>query len=166
MSVILIGLPSCGKSTLGVILAKRLGYKFIDSDLLIQEKTKKLLPSLIEELGTEGFIALENEVNLSITDECAVIATGGSAIYGEEAMRHLRTLGKIVYIKLSYKSMQRRLGDYTHRGVVIRSGATLYDMYKERCPLYEKYADITIEEQGGSISRTVSRLVEALGERE
>ena len=162
MSVILIGLPSCGKSTLGVILAKRLGYKFIDSDLLIQEKTKKLLPSLIEELGTEGFIALENEVNLSITDECAVIATGGSAIYGEEAMRHLRTLGKIVYIKLSYKSMQRRLGDYTHRGVVIRSGATLYDMYKERCPLYEKYADITLDCDNQDIETSVEHILCAL----
>ena len=129
MSIILIGMPSCGKSTLGVLLAKRLGYRFVDSDLLIQEKTGKLLHEIISEEGSEGFIRIENEINRQITDENAVIATGGSVIYGEEAMAHLIALGKVVYLKIPYEEMCRRLGDFSHRGVVMRQGNTLEEMY-------------------------------------
>ena len=111
MSIVLIGMPSCGKSTLGVLLAKRLGYRFIDSDLLIQEREGKLLHEIISEKGVWGFIDIENEVNSSISEEKAVIATGGSVIYGDEAMENLKRLGKVVYLKIPYEEMCRRLGD-------------------------------------------------------
>lgn len=145
MSIILIGMPSCGKSTLGVLLAKRLGYRFIDSDLIIQEREGKLLHEIIAERGVDGFIEIENEVNAAITDKGAVIATGGSVIYGDEAMANLKSLGKIVYLSIPYEEMCRRLGDFSHRGVIMRKGNNLAEMYSERAPLYKKYADITID---------------------
>ena len=130
MSVILIGMPASGKSTLGVLLAKKLGLRFIDSDLLIQETEGKLLHDIIEERGIDGFLEVENRVNASITDTAAIISTGGSAVYCAEAMEHLRTLGKVVYLKISLETMLSRLGDYVHRGVVLPDGYTLEDMYK------------------------------------
>ena len=162
MSIILIGMPSSGKSTLGVLLAKSLGYRFVDSDLLIQEKTGKLLHEIIAEKGNEGFIRLENEVNQQITDENAVIATGGSVIYGEEAMAHLKTLGKVVYLKIPYDEMCRRLGDFSHRGVVMRQGNTLEEMYAERVPLYEKYADLTVEVGNARLSDSLLKICAAV----
>ena len=162
MSIILIGPPSCGKSTIGVILAKRYGYKFIDSDLVIQERTKKLLHEIISEKGADGFLSLENEVNLSIDTENAVISTGGSAIYGKEAMQRFKENGVVIYLHISFHNMSRRLGDYTHRGVVLRDGQSLYDMYRERRKLYEKYADIIIDEGNKKISNTVALIDDAL----
>ena len=162
MSIILIGLPSCGKSKIGVILAKRLGYKFIDSDLVIQERTGKLLHAIISEQGADGFLTIEDKINCTVSDENAVIATGGSAVYGKAAMEHFKSIGTVVYLKISYKDMTRRLGDYVHRGVVLRDGQTLRSMYDERCALYEKYADIVIEEGDGKISNTVSLIEDAL----
>ena len=157
MSVILIGMPSCGKSTLGVLLAKKLGLEFIDSDLLIQKKHGKLLHELIAEHGNEAFLALESEVNCAITEQNAVIATGGSAVYSQEAMAHLSTLGKIVYIKISYEEMAARLGDYAHRGVIMPAGYTLRDLYDERTALYERYADVTVSGEGG-MSAAIERI--------
>ena len=162
MSIILIGMPSSGKSTLGVLLAKRLGYHFIDSDLLIQEKAGKLLHEIISKDGNEGFIRLENEINQQITDEDAVIATGGSVVYGEEAMAHLKTLGKVVYLKIPYDEMCRRLGDFSHRGVVMRHGNTLEEMYAERQPLYEKYADLTIDVCNAQLSDSLEKICESI----
>lgn len=162
MSVILIGMPSCGKSTLGVLLAKQLGYRFIDSDLLIQEKTGKLLHDIIADEGIDGFLKTENSVNASITDTKAVIATGGSVIYGKEAMENLKKLGKAVYLRLPYELMLERLGDYSHRGVVIPGGGTLLDMYNERAPLYEKYADITVEVTNTSLAESVLKITNAI----
>ena len=149
MSIILIGMPSCGKSTLGVLLAKKLGMEFIDSDLLIQKKHKKLLHELIAEQGNKGFLAIESEVNCAITEQNAVIATGGSAVYSEAAMRHFATIGKIVYIHISYEEMEMRLGDFAHRGVVMPAGYTLRDLYDERAALYARYADLTVSGEGG-----------------
>ncbi|MBQ8409661.1 MAG: shikimate kinase [Clostridia bacterium] len=162
MSIILIGMPSCGKSTLGVLLAKKLGYRFIDSDLLIQESEGKLLHEIIAEQGNEGFLEIEERVNASITDEKAVIATGGSVIYGESAMKNLKSLGKVVYLKVPYDEMCRRLGDYSHRGVVIKKGSTLADMYAEREPLYEKYADLTVDVCNAQLSDSLEKICQAL----
>ena len=149
MSIILIGMPSCGKSTLGVLLAKKLGYEFIDSDLCIQKKHGKLLHELIAEHGNDGFLAIEAEVNCAMDAPNAIIATGGSAVYSEAAMRHLATLGKIVYIHISYEEMEARLGDFAHRGVVMPAGYTLRDLYDERAALYARYADLTVSGEGG-----------------
>lgn len=161
MAITLIGLPSSGKSTLGVLLAKALGYRFIDADLVIQERTGKLLHEIITESGTEEFIRIENEINQTIGGGKVVIATGGSAVYGEKAMEHFRALGTVVYIRIPFDTLEKRLGDYSHRGVVMREGRTLRDMYDERIPLYEKYADITVDSTD-TMYDTVRILTEAV----
>ena len=143
-NVILIGMPGAGKSTIGVVLAKSIGFKFIDSDLLIQEKEGKLLHEIISQVGDEGFRKIENDVNSSIDVTKAVIATGGSAVYGKEAMEHFKKIGTVVYLKHSYVVIEKRLGDLGKRGVTIKKGQTLADLYNERTPLYEKYADVVI----------------------
>lgn len=144
-NIILIGMPGAGKSTIGVVLAKAKGYKFIDTDILIQEKQGKLLHNIIEESGIEGFNEIENNINKHINVTNTVIATGGSAIYGVEAMNHFKSIGNVVYLKQSYSKIKRRLGDLQKRGVSIRDNQTLIDLYNERTPLYEKYADIIID---------------------
>lgn len=159
-NIILIGMPGSGKSTVGVVLAKKLGYRFIDSDLVIQEKCGKLLYQLIEERGEAGFLMLENEINASVTADCAVIATGGSAVYGVEAMKHFKEIGRIVYLKLPYEELAARLGDLHERGVVLKEGYTLRDLYEERIPLYEKYADITVECKGKDIRGVMEEIYE------
>ena len=162
MSVILIGMPSCGKSTLGVLLAKRLGYRFVDSDLLIQEKEGMLLHELIEKRGKEGFLSVEDEINSGINEKNAVIATGGRVVYCERAMRHLRTLGKVIYLYIPFEEMQRRLGDFSHRVVIMRRGDSLYEMYGERAPLYEKYADLTVDVCRADLTDSLGKICEAL----
>lgn len=161
-NVILIGMPGVGKSTAGVVLAKILGYEFIDSDLLIQKEEKRLLAEIIEQDGIDGFIAAENRVNASIEAERSVIATGGSVVYGEEAMEHLRKIGTVVYLRLSYRTLDRRLHNIKGRGVVLRDGQNLADLYEERTPLYEKYADIVIDEEELSIEETIENIQKAL----
>lgn len=143
-NIILIGMPGSGKSTIGVVLAKVLGYKFIDSDLVIQEKYHKLLHELIDEHGVEGFWQIENDVNASIDGMNCVIATGGSAVYGKEAMEHFREIGTVVYLQLPLDEIVERLGDLNQRGVTLHNGQTITDLYQERLPLYEKYAHITV----------------------
>ncbi len=157
-NVILIGMPGVGKSTVGVVLAKKLGYSFTDSDLVIQQETGKLLHQLIEEKGEAGFLKLENEINASLSMDHHVIATGGSAVYGKEAMTHLGKTGCMVYLKLPYEELQERLGDLRERGVVLKEGFTLYDLFEERSPLYEKYADITVDCSGKQIREIVEEI--------
>ncbi|WP_167957134.1 shikimate kinase [Anaerosporobacter faecicola] len=144
-NVVLVGMPGAGKSTAGVILAKVLGYQFIDSDLLIQKQEKKLLHQIIATKGLDAFIEIENKVNASIEAEEAIIATGGSVIYGKEAMEHLRAIGTVVYIKLSYDTLCKRLGNIKQRGVVLKEGQDLRGLYDERCPLYEQYCHFAID---------------------
>lgn len=157
-NIILIGMPSCGKSTVGVVLAKALGYRFVDSDLIIQERTGKLLSEIIDEQGLDAFNALENQVNANLDYKCAVIATGGSAIYGKEAMEHLKSIGKVVYLELPYEILCDRIGDLTARGVAIKEGQSFRELYEERKPLYEKYADITVHSEGMNIREIVQLL--------
>lgn len=161
-NIILIGMPGSGKSTVGVVLAKKLGYQFIDSDLVIQERCRKLLHQLIEERGEAGFVMLENEVNASILADCAVIATGGSAVYGKEAMAHFRQIGKIVYLELAFEELEKRLGDLHERGVVLKEGMTLKELYEERIPLYEKYADIVVPCTGRDIRDVMEEIAERI----
>ena len=157
-NIVLIGMPTCGKSTMGVLLAKNLGYKFLDSDLLIQETEGKLLHELIKEFGNEGFVEIENRVNMTIDVDNTIIATGGSVVYCEGAMEHLSKIGSVVYIKISYETLAERLGDYRHRGVVMPEGYTLRDLYNERSALYEKYAHYTLETDSLSMSETLDSL--------
>lgn len=157
-NIVLIGMPGAGKSTVGVVLAKNMGFTFLDSDLLIQDKYKKLLHEIIEERGIEGFWQVENEVNAGIRTEKSIIATGGSVIYEEEAMKHLKEIGVVVYLKLSLEELTVRLGDLNERGVTLKEGQDLAGLYAERIPYYEKYADITIECDGRLIRDIVTEI--------
>ena len=157
-NIVLIGMPGAGKSTVGVVLAKRLGCRFVDSDLVIQEKYDKLLSELIEEHGVEGFWELENQVNASLDYKNTVIATGGSAVYGKEAMEHFRSTATVIYLKLSFEEVESRLGDLAARGVTVRPGQTLRDLYEERMPLYEKYAHLILDCGGKQIREIVTEL--------
>jgi shikimate kinase len=159
-NIVLIGMPGVGKSTVGVVLAKVLGYQFVDADLVIQERMGQLLHEIIEEKGPEGFIRIENEVNSSIEAQHAIIATGGSVVYGAKAMKHLGEIGTILYLKLPYDELEKRLSDIKGRGVVLREGQTLHDLYEERVPLYEKYADITVDETDLNVEQTIDRIME------
>lgn len=161
-NIVLIGMPGAGKSTVGVILAKVLGYRFLDSDLLIQEQEKRLLKDIIEEDGLDGFIRIENRINSTITAERTVIATGGSVIYGREAMEHLREIADVVYIKLRYETLEERLDNIRQRGVVLRQGQDLRGLYEERCPLYEQYAHIIIEAEGKGIEELMEVIIEKI----
>ncbi len=162
-NVILIGMPGAGKSTVGVVLAKRLGYTFLDSDLVIQQKYGKLLHELISEHGVEGFWKIENDVNAGLTCDRTVIATGGSAIYGAEAMEHLRSIGTVVYLRLTLPQIEERLGDLTERGVTLREGQDLKALYEERTPLYEKYAHVIIDCDGQRVRELVTRIEREIG---
>ena len=163
-NIVLIGMPGVGKSTVGVILAKILGYQFIDADLIIQYNQGKLLKEIIQEKGVDGFIEIENAINKSINPDGAIIATGGSAVYGTEAMEHFSQIATIIYLELDYPVLARRLGNLKKRGVVLRKGQTLKDIYLERIPLYEKYADIIVNEKKCSIEQTVQNIIKELEE--
>lgn len=157
-NIILIGLPTSGKSTVGVILAKELGYDFIDGDLLMQGRAGMKLSGIMEERGIDGFLKFEEDIHLELDCERAVVAPGGSVIYGEKAMAHLKEIGTVVYLKMDYSILKRRLRNAKKRGVALRDGQSLRDLYEERIPLYEKYADIIMEERG----RTLEDIVVAL----
>lgn len=161
-NIVLIGMPGCGKSTVGVVLAKALGYRFVDSDLVIQDQTGLLLSEIIESKGLEEFNRIENEINSSLDYHRTVIATGGSVVYGKEAMEHLSSLGKIVYLELSYTTLCERIGDLTARGVSIHEGQTFCELYEERLPLYEQYAELTINAEHLSIREIVHLLQDKL----
>lgn len=161
-NIVLIGMPGVGKSTVGVILAKMIGYQFTDADLLIQKQEGKLLHEIIAEKGTDGFIEIEERVNASIEANHTIIATGGSVVYGKKAMEHLSCIGTVVYLKVPYDTLEKRLEDIKGRGVVLKEGQTLRTLYDERTPLYEKYADIEISEDGLNVEQTVEKLLERL----
>lgn len=157
-NIVLIGMPGAGKSTVGIVLAKSLGYSFIDSDLLIQDREGLLLHEIIEKYGLERFNQIENEVNSSIEAENTVIATGGSVVYGKEAMMHLKSIGTVIYLALPYEHLVERLGDLNQRGVSMRPGETLTTLYEERIPLYERYADVTVDCTDLSIREIVKKI--------
>ena len=161
-NIVLIGMPGVGKSTVGVILAKVLGYQFVDADLVIQQQEGKLLCEIIEEVGTEGFIEVENRINASLKVTNSIIATGGSVVYGKEAMEHLQSIGRVVYLKVSYETLEKRLADIKGRGVVLKEGQDLKALFEERSPLYEKYADIEISEGTLGVEQTVEKIIENL----
>lgn len=161
-NIVLIGMPGAGKSSIGVILAKVLGFNFIDADLLIQEREKRLLKDIISDEGLDRFMQIENDVNASIQTSQTVIATGGSVIYGKEAMEHLSSIGLVVYLKLSYNSIKKRLGNISQRGVVLKEGQDLANLYDERCPLYEKYANLVIDCENLDMEATLATIVEKI----
>lgn len=162
-NIVLIGMPGAGKSTLGVVLAKILNMQFIDADLLIQQQTDRTLQKIIDACGPEGFIQVENQVLASIEMENTVIATGGSAVYSDEAMKHLSENGDIVYLKISYDELKNRLGDLQERGVVLKGGMgmSLRELFDERKPLYEQYAEITVDVNDMTITGAARKVAKA-----
>ena len=163
-NLIFIGMPAVGKSTVGIVVAKRLGMKFIDTDLLIQEQEGKLLREIIAECGEDGFLEIENRVNASVRAENSVISPGGSVIYCREAMEHYKKIGTVVYLQASYQTIRKRIRNPKKRGVVLREGQTLRDLYDERVPYFEKYADITVCEDGCQIEDTIENVLAAVKE--
>ena len=163
-NIILIGMPGAGKSTLGIVLAKIMNYDFVDADLIIQQQCDKTLERIIDACGPEGFIEVENQVLIGMTAERTVIATGGSAVYSDEAMQHLGSIGRVVYLKISYDELRGRLADLSERGVVMKGGRgmSLRELYDERKPLYERYADITVDVDDLSITAAARKVADAL----
>ena len=155
-NIVLIGMPACGKSTIGVLLAKSLNLNFIDTDLIIQQKYNKLLSEIIQIDGITGFIEKESNAIRSINCiDSFCISTGGSAVFSDIAMQHLQKNGIIIYIKVDFKEIQERISDIKTRGVVLEESKTLYDSYLERTPLYEKYANITINANNKTVEEIV-----------
>ncbi|MBO5479835.1 MAG: shikimate kinase [Clostridia bacterium] len=161
-NVILIGMPGSGKTTVGTELAEKIGFGYIDSDSVIVAREGKRLNEIIAQKGREGFLDIEAKVNSELCASRCVIATGGSVIYRDYAMQKLKQLGTVVYLQLPYEVIENRLGDLKARGVALKDGFTLKDLYNERCPLYEKYAEIIVPLGGGSIDDAVNKVVEML----
>jgi shikimate kinase len=159
-NIILIGMPASGKSTIGVILAKTIKYKFIDTDLMIQNKTNKTLIEIINNEGIDNFLKIENDVLKEISETSTVISTGGSAVYNDEGMINLKNQGIVVYLKHRYEVIVSRLTNIFTRGIVKRDNQTFSDIFEERIPLYEKYADITIEADGLTIEQTIECIID------
>ncbi len=161
-NIILIGMPGAGKSTVGVVLAKTLGMQFIDTDILIQERVGKMLQEILDEDGPDAFKRIEEETILSLHPRRAVIATGGSVVCSGAAMAHLKSGGVVVYLEISYEEMEKRLKNITTRGIVLLPGQSLREMYDERVPLYEGYADLTVACSGEDLESVVGNVIEAL----
>ena len=161
-NVVLIGMPGAGKSTVGVLLAKTIGYGFVDCDLLIQGQTGELLYKTIEREGIDSFLRTEERVISGLFVSRCVIATGGSAIFGGRAMEHLRESGVVVYLKLSSDEIERRIMNITTRGIAMNPGETIHDVYAVRAPLYEKWADVTVDCQGLSPEGVIEEILRHL----
>ncbi len=157
-NIVLIGMPGVGKSSVGVVLAKRLGACFIDSDIIIQEKTGILLEDIIKNRGIEEFLKIEDEVNYEFNFTNTIIATGGSVCYCDRAMRKFKNESIVIYLKLSFDAIKKRLGDFSRRGVAMREGEDLQNLYKNRINLYEKYADITIDCEGKELITIIEEI--------
>ena len=153
-------MPSCGKSTIGVVLAKTMNKGFVDTDLLIQQKEGKTLQNIINEHGNDYFHHVEESVLLETNVRNFVIATGGSAIYFDRAMEHFKENGKVVYLKVSLETILERLNNIKTRGVTLGKGQTIEDLYKQRVPLYEKHADLVIEAEHLTIEEVVEKIIE------
>ena len=165
-NVVLIGMPGSGKSTVGVVLAKVLGYRFIDSDLVIQEAEGKLLHEIISEKGIDGFLAVENKINSELEPEHSVIATGGSAVFGKRGMANLEKCSHIVYLKVSLAEIENRVGDLVQRGVVLNGCKDVAELYDQRVPLYEHYGKIVIECDGKTVEQCVDEIIDLVKEQE
>ena len=161
-NIILIGMPGAGKSTVGVLLAKTLGYAFLDTDLVIQLREGALLQPLVDSLGVEAFLDVEADAICSVECRGTVIAPGGSAVCRERAMSHLRALGRIVYLHLPLEELERRLSNISTRGIAMAPGETLADLFARRAPLYRNYADLTVDVGRQSLEETVALVLRAL----
>lgn len=164
-NIVLIGMPGCGKSTVGVLLARALGMTFVDTDTVFQKRENRKLQPMMDEIGVDAFLQREEEAVCSLDVQGAVIATGGSVVYGQRAMAHLHDGGLVVYIRLPYEVIERRLSNLATRGVTLRPGQTLRDLYDERIPLYEREADVVFDASDGTIEEAAAALADCLRAR-
>ncbi len=162
-NIILIGMPASGKSTLGVVLARKLGYGYLDTDSFISQREKSTLQGIIDKYGLKKFLEIESSVGQEIVCDRVIIATGGSMVMSTPAMENLKTLGKVVYIKVPISELKRRLNDFSDRGIAKNDGETLQDIYNTRKPYYEKYADVVVDyKDGNSLEETVNDIIKSL----
>lgn len=164
-NIVLIGMPGCGKSTVGVLLAKALQMDFVDTDIVLQQQQGKKLQEIIDQVGNDAFLKLEEDCVCGLECDQTVVATGGSVVYGKEAMRRLHENGLVVYIRLPYEEIERRLSNLATRGVTLKKGQTLRNLYDERIPLYEAEADYIFEPEEGDVQETVLDLAQRLSAR-
>ena len=165
-NIILVGMPGCGKSTIGILAAKVLRLSFLDTDLLLQQTAGRRLQEIIDQCGLSTFRQLERTMLSGLSVKETLIATGGSAIYYEDAMSHLREIGRVVYLRSPLSKIKEHLRDYSERGIVMPSGMTIDDLYAERAPLYERYAHITVDVHHHDIAENMQALVSALSDSE
>jgi len=161
-NIVLIGMPGSGKSTSGVLLAKSLGFSFLDADLLIQQQEGMLLQDIVDALGFFGFIEIEEKMIFGVQVSNCVISTGGSVIYSEKAMNHLKEIGMIVYLDVSFSEIMRRIQNISTRGIALKDGQSLENLYEERRPLYEKYADMTVLGDNKTVEELVTEIAEKI----
>ena len=164
-NIVLIGMPGCGKSTVGVLLAKALQMDFVDTDIVLQQQQGKKLQEIIDQVGNDAFLKMEEDCVCGLECDQTVVATGGSVVYGKEAMRRLHENGLVVYIRLPYEEIERRLSNLATRGVTLKKGQTLRNLYDERIPLYEAEADYTCEPEESDVQKTVLDLAQRLSAR-
>lgn len=162
-NIILVGMPGCGKSTLGVVLARKLGYGYLDTDSFISQREKSTLQGIIDKRGLQYFLDTERSVGSEIICDRVIIATGGSMVISDSAMEHLKSIGKVIYINVPLTELKRRLSDYSDRGIAKNDNETLEDIYNLRSLRYEKYADITVDyKQGNSLEETAEDIIKAI----
>ncbi|QSP94735.1 shikimate kinase [Marinobacter salinisoli] len=161
-NIVLIGMPGSGKSTVGVLLAKRLGMGFVDTDLLIQEKAGRTLQDIVDEDGYQALRHIEEEVLLELDVHHQIISTGGSAVYSEAAMAHLKTNGVVVFLDIPLPLVIQRIGDYSARGISRRPDQSLDDLFEERFQLYTRYADLSVTGEGRSQDEVCESVVQGL----
>lgn len=164
-NIILVGMPACGKSTIGVVLAKTMNKNFVDTDLLIQRRENMTLQEIINTYGNKHFHNVEEEVLLSFDEEDYVVATGGSAIYFDKAIKKFKENGVVVYLKVSLDTVLTRLNNIKTRGVTLEKGQTLADLYNERIPLYEKHADIIVDTENCTVEEAIEKIIKKLEEK-
>ena len=164
-NIVLIGMPGCGKSTVGVLLAKALQMDFVDTDIVLQQQQGKKLQEIIDQVGNDAFLKMEEDCVCGLECDQTIVATGGSVVYGKEAMRRLHENGLVVYIRLPYEEIERRLSNLATRGVTLKKGQTLRNLYDERIPLYEAEADYTFEPEESDVQETVLDLAQRLSAR-
>ncbi len=161
-NIILIGMPGSGKSSVGVVLAKALGYRFLDVDLVIQEQEGALLQDILDRLGAQAFLDVERDAICALSCRRTVIAPGGSCVCREASMDHLRQLGTVVYLSLSLEDVEERIHNLATRGIAMAPGETMADVYRYREPLYRRYAHLTVPAHGQSLAETVEAVKLAL----
>lgn len=161
-TISLIGMPGAGKSTVGVILAKQTGLRFVDTDLDIQVRENATLQEILESQGFRRLREIEHEVLMDVTIDHALVSTGGSVVYSEDVMLRLKAAGPVVYLEADLQSLERRIGAAPPRGIASDTDQGFAGVYAERTPLYARYADVTVDACSGNADQVAAQIIAAL----